>query len=128
MGEVHKMKVKACELRSKTSRELTKEVDELRAELGQLSVAKATAAAASKVAKIRGVRKSIARVLTVYNQKLRKEAKEKYQGKKYVPQDLRPKKTRAIRRRLTTAQKTAVVSKVKTKAQNFPQRRYAVKA
>jgi large subunit ribosomal protein L35e len=47
------------------------------------------------------VRKSIARVLTVINQKARKNTREYYKDKKYLPLDLRPKKTRAIRRRLT---------------------------
>ena len=47
------------------------------------------------------VRKSIARVLTVMNQKARQNLRELYKKKKYAPLDLRPKKTRAIRRRLT---------------------------
>lgn len=48
---------------------------------------------------IRSVRKGIARVLTVFTAKQREALKEKYAGAKYVPQDLRAKKTRAIRRR-----------------------------
>jgi excinuclease UvrABC nuclease subunit len=47
------------------------------------------------------VRKSIARVMTVMNQKARQNLRELYKTKKYAPLDLRPKKTRAIRRRLT---------------------------
>ncbi|SRR6266436_3361959 len=47
------------------------------------------------------VRKSIARVLTVTNQKARQNVREYYKNKKYLPLDLRPKKTRAIRRRFT---------------------------
>merc|ERR1712060_479502 len=104
-------KVKAYELRNKTNKELLKEVDELKSELSQLRVAKATGAAASKLAKIRVIRKNIARVLTVYNQKMRKDARETYSGKKYVPLDLRPKKTRALRRALTKGQKTKVTRK-----------------
>ena len=48
-----------------------------------------------------GVRKSIARVLTVTNQKQRQNLRDFYKGKKYLPLDLRAKRTRAIRRRLT---------------------------
>lgn len=48
--------------------ELLKQLDELRTELGQLRVAKVTQGAQSKLTKIKVVRKSIARVLTVYNQ------------------------------------------------------------
>jgi len=47
------------------------------------------------------VRKSVARVLTVTNQKARQNIREYYKNKKYLPLDLRPKKTRAIRRRFT---------------------------
>lgn len=46
------------------------------------------------------VRKSIARVLTVINHKTRANLRELYKNKK-LPLDLRAKKTRAIRRRLT---------------------------
>ena len=47
------------------------------------------------------VRKSIARVMTVMNHKARQNTREFYKGKKYLPLDLRPKRTRAIRRRMT---------------------------
>merc|ERR1712182_159064 len=115
-------------LRAKTRKELLKEVTDLKTELSQLRVAKVTGGAASKLAKIGTVRKSIARVLTVYTQKSREEARKEYAGKKYTPLDLRLKKTRAIRRALTREQKTKLTPKMKTKMQNFPQRRFAVAA
>jgi len=114
------------ELRSKTSKELLKELDEMKAELSQLRVAKVAGGAASKLAKIKIVRKSIARILTVYNQKQKAEARKQYKGKKYAPIDLRPKKTRAIRRALSVEQKTMNTPKQKTKTNNFPMRRFAV--
>mmetsp|Transcript_136294 Transcript_136294/g.265099 ORF Transcript_136294/g.265099 Transcript_136294/m.265099 type:complete len:124 (+) Transcript_136294:62-433(+) len=120
------VRVKAFELRSKTSKELLKELDEMKAELSQLRVAKVSGGAASKLAKIKVVRKNIARILTVYNQKQKAEARKQYQGKKYQPLDLRPKKTRAIRRRLKTEQKYAKTQKQKTRMSNFPMRRFAV--
>merc|ERR1712193_417063 len=101
-------------------------LDELKAELGQLRVAKVAGGAASKLAKIKIVRKSIARVLTVYNQKQKQDARKEYKGKKYTPKDLRPKKPRAIRRRLSTEQKCKKTLKQKTRDQNFPMRRFAV--
>jgi hypothetical protein len=55
------------------------------------------------------VRKSIARVLTVMNQKARQNLREYYKTKKYLPLDLRPKKTRAIRRRLTKVRHSYVI-------------------
>mmetsp|Transcript_8124 Transcript_8124/g.8977 ORF Transcript_8124/g.8977 Transcript_8124/m.8977 type:complete len:124 (-) Transcript_8124:98-469(-) len=120
------VRVKAFELRTKTSKELLKDLDEMKAELAQLRVAKVAGGAASKLAKIKIVRKSIARILTVYNQKQKAEARKQWKGKKYVPLDLRPKKTRAIRRRLKPEQKYAKTQKTKTKFSNFPMRRYAV--
>lgn len=72
------------------------------------------------------VRKSIARVLTVVNQKTRQNLRELYKGKK-LPLDLRAKKTRAIRRRLTKHERTLTTEKSKKVATHFPKRRYAVK-
>mmetsp|Transcript_80833 Transcript_80833/g.261132 ORF Transcript_80833/g.261132 Transcript_80833/m.261132 type:complete len:124 (+) Transcript_80833:58-429(+) len=120
------VRVKAYELRSKTSKELLTELDEQKAELAQLRVAKVSGGAASKLAKIKIVRKAIARILTVYNQKQKTEARKACKGKKYVPLDLRPKKTRAIRRALKVEQKYMKTPRQKTKASNFPMRRFAV--
>lgn len=50
------------------------------------------------------VRKSIAQVLTVISQKQKLALREAYKSKKFLPLNLRPKKTRAIRRRLTKHQ------------------------
>jgi len=55
------------------------------------------------------VRTSIARVLTVISQKQKSALREAYKKKKLLPLDLRPKKTRAIRRRLTKHQAYAHV-------------------
>jgi large subunit ribosomal protein L35e len=74
------------------------------------------------------VRKSIARVLTVVNQNQRSALKEAYAKKKYVPVDLRVKKTRAIRRRLTKHEAGAKTEKQVKKERAFPKRKYAVKA
>ena len=83
---------------------------------------------ASKLTKINTVRKSIARVLTVMNQKARQNLREYYKDKKYLPLDLRTKQTRAIRRRLTKHEKSLKTAKQVKKDQNFPVRKYAVKA
>ena len=45
--------------------------------------------------------------MTVMNQKQRQNLRELYKKKKYAPLDLRPKKTRAIRRRLTKVRTSA---------------------
>merc|ERR1712212_512093 len=84
-------KVKAHELRLKKKEELVKQLDELKQELASLRVAQVTGGAASKLSKIRVVRKSIARVLTVTNQKQKAELRKFYSGKKAKPLDLRKK-------------------------------------
>merc|ERR1719335_1007783 len=116
------------ELRTKTRKELLKEITDMKTELSQLRVAKVTGGAASKLAKIGTVRKNIARVLTVYTQKQREEARKEYAGKKYTPLDLRKKQTRAIRKRMTKEQASKMTLKAKIKKQNFPMRRFAVAA
>merc|ERR1711864_1508 len=104
----------------------TKQLEDLKTELAQLRVAKVTGGAASKLSKIRVVRKSIARVYIVMNQK--QNLRKFYKGKKYKPLDLRPKKTRAIRKALSTYEKSLKTSKTLHMMRSFPQRKFAVKA
>lgn len=60
--------VKAFELRDKSKSEILGQLAELKGELATLRVAQVTGGAPAKLAKIKQVRKSIARVLTVANQ------------------------------------------------------------
>lgn len=110
------------------------QLKDLKAELALLRVAKVTGGAPNKLSKMysltlwfcvivfqpssvfiiclpfvcwqyrKVVRLSIAQVLTVISQKQKAALREAYKKKKYLPLDLRPKKTRAIRRRLTKHQ------------------------
>jgi large subunit ribosomal protein L35e len=121
-------KVKAYELQSKSKNDLSKQLAELKNELLSLRVQKVVGGSAAKLTKINTVRKSIARVMTVMNHKARQNLREYYKDKKYLPLDLRPKKTRAIRRRLTKHEKSLKTVKQVKKDQNFPIRKYAVKA
>ena len=54
-----------------------------------------------KLSKIRGTRKSIAKCLTVLNEKRREAARNEHKKSRYTPKDLRLKKNRAWRRRLS---------------------------
>ncbi|ETW84062.1 hypothetical protein HETIRDRAFT_415779 [Heterobasidion irregulare TC 32-1] len=121
-------KVKAYELQSKSKNDLTKQLSELKTELLTLRVQKIAGGSASKLTKINTVRKSIARVLTVTNHKQRQNLRDFYKNKKYLPLDLRPKRTRAIRRRLTPHEKSLKTLKQRKKDIHFPQRKFAVKA
>ena len=121
-------KLKISALSTKELGELKQELLKLKEELSQLRVAQATNAGASKLSQIGVVRKNIARVLTVFNQKRRAETKKIFQGTKYMPKDLRPKLTRRIRRREFLKKN---VKKETLKAEKarcaFPQRRFAIK-
>ncbi|PAV70235.1 hypothetical protein WR25_18577 [Diploscapter pachys] len=121
-------KVKAKDLRGKKKEELMKSLEEQKTELASLRVSKVTGGAASKLSKIRVVRKNIARILTIINQTQKQELRKYYAGKKYKPLDLRPKLTRAIRRRLTKSEQSKKTAKQQAKERKFPLRKFAVKA
>jgi large subunit ribosomal protein L35e len=74
------------------------------------------------------LRKSIAKVLTVINANQRSQLRLFYKKKKYLPLDLRPKQTRAIRRRLSKKEAGMVTDRQKKRQMHFPMRKYAVRA
>lgn len=122
------MKVKTKDLRGKKKDELVKQLDELKQELANLRVAKVTGGTASKLSKIRVFRKNIARVLTVMQQNQKENLRKLYRGKKYIPKDLRPQRTRAIRKALTPAERKIRTAKQIRTNRLWPERIYAVKA
>ena len=71
-------KMKAWDLRGEKEEELLKPLEDPKVELAQLRVAKVTGGAASKLSKIRVVRKAIARVLTVINQTQKENLRKFY--------------------------------------------------
>merc|ERR1712026_20143 len=120
-------KLKAHELRGKKKEELMHQLTELKSELQQLHVAKVTGGAPSKLSKIKVVRKSIARVMTVISQNQRENLQKFHQSKKYKPLDLRTKKTRAMRRALTKYEANKKTLRQIKKETHFGIRKYAVK-
>ncbi|KAG7366133.1 50S ribosomal protein L29 [Nitzschia inconspicua] len=120
--------VKAYELRGSSKEDLLKSLQEHRKELSELHVAKVTDGAASKIAKIKSVRKSIARILTVHNQQQKEGIRKAVAGAKYIPKDLRAKKTRAMRRALTKSERSKKTLKQKRMEAAFPKVKFAVKA
>ncbi|KAB1217988.1 60S ribosomal protein L35 [Morella rubra] len=125
--ETSQTRIKVHELRQKTKADLLSQLKDLKAELALLRVAKVTGGAPNKLSKIKVVRLSIAQVLTVISQKQKAALREAYKKKKYLPLDLRPKKTRAIRRRLTKHQASLKTERLKKKEMYFPMRKYAIK-
>jgi large subunit ribosomal protein L35e len=120
--------VKAYELRKKNKEELLKELDQLKSNLFELRISKATQGNTNTLLGMKKLRKSIARVNTVLTEKQRNEVRKLYSKSKYLPLDLREKHTRAYRRRLKPVHLRQKLLKLKKKEQNFPQRRFAVVA
>jgi len=120
-------KVKTKDLRGKRKEELVKQLDELKQELANLRVAKVTGGTASKLSKIRVFRKNIARVLTIIGQNQKENLRKLYKGKTHKPIDLRPKLTRAIRRRLTKHEQQIKTRKELRRQRTWPQRKFALK-
>merc|ERR1712138_115599 len=121
-------KVKCHELRGMSREQLEKQLEELKQELSTLRVAKVTGGAASKLSKIRTVKKSIAAVYVVINTTQKENLRKFYRNKKYKPKDLRPRKTRAIRRKLTKHEAGLRTRKQMIKMQKWPRRKFALKA
>ena len=140
--------ISAAEYRKKKNNELISELKKLREELQKIRFNKQSGTAVSKLSKIKSLRKQIARVLTIIRENTKNEVisklltKEKKEVKddkeetitttiknlkmKHIPLDLRPKKTRAMRRRLTKFENKLVTLKQLKRKLNFPKRKFAV--
>ena len=142
----------AKEFRGKKNDELLGELKKLREELQKIRFTKSSGTAVSKLSKIKDLRKQIARILTVIreNKKLdvvkslrervsKKEGNEEKDKKeeevkttiknlkmKHIPLDLRPKLTRAMRRRMTKFERKLVTLRQLKRKLNFPMRKFAV--
>lgn len=62
------------------------------------------------------------------NQSAKLRQREAYRGRRYVPKDLRPRKTRAIRRRLTKRERSIHSEKMLRKMRSYPARQFAIMA
>ena len=122
------VKSKASEMRKKTKEELLKELEQLRSELHKLRVAQVTGGTPAKLAQINEFRKSIAVVLTVYNQTQKTKLRQDFKNKALKPLDLRRKLTRAFRKRLAPKYAAAMKVRAQKRAAYFPQRVFAIKA
>jgi len=106
---------------------LFKELDDYKKELSSLRIAKIAGGTASKLGRIRLVRKAIAKFLTVINQKNRDKVRDSLAKKSLKPLDLRGKKTRAIRRRITKHQQGLKTLRQVKKDNNFGLRKYTLR-
>ena len=137
----------AKEFRGKKNDELLGELKKLREELQKIRFTKGSGTAVSKLSKIKDLRKQIARILTVIRENkkqdvvkaLRERVTKKEDNKeeevkttiknlkmKHIPLDLRPKLTRAMRRRMTKFERKLVTLRQLKRKLNFPLRKFAV--
>lgn len=137
-------KNRAFRLRNRTVDDLQKSLGELRVDLSKLRINKVASGVASKLAKIKIVRRTIARHLTIVNQKQRQEIKDAFKTKAGIkkynednkthfslgnkPKELKNKLTRALRKRLTKKQSSKKLLKTLKREAAFPQRKFFVKA
>ena len=113
-------KMTAATMRGMNRPELTDALENMKQELQQLRISQVTGGVQSKLAKIKTVRKSIARILTVMTDNQKRAVAQAYAKKKFIPLDLRPKLTRAKRRELTKKEKRARTKKHEKKIKNRP--------
>ena len=137
--------------REKNSADLLNELKKLREELQKIRFTRSSGTAVAKLSKIKDLRKQIARILTIIREnkkaevvknlrvKVTKKEKEDKEGKeeeikttiknlkmKHIPLDLRPKLTRAMRRRMTKFERKLVTLRQLKRKLNFPMRKFAV--
>ena len=134
--------------RKKNNTELLADLKKLREDLQNIRFTKVSGTAVAKLSKIKTLRRQVARVLTIIRENKKQDVikklttkvtKEKKDGKeeevtstiknlkmKHIPLDLRPKLTRAMRRRMTKFERKLVTLKQLKRKLNFPMRKFAV--
>lgn len=93
-----------------------------------MRVSKVSSQPQVKLTKIKQVRKNIAKVLTVLSEKRIDAAKTEFKKKRYTPVDLRLKKTRAFRRKLSPFEAKKLTTRGQKRADNLKVRKYALAA
>jgi len=88
-------KLRVFKLRDSKDDDLFKELDDYKKELSSLRIAKIAGGTASKLGRIKLVRKAIAKFLTVINQKNRDKVRDSLAKKSLKPLDLRGKKDKS---------------------------------
>ena len=138
----------AKEYRKKNSQDLLNDLKKLREDLQKIRFTKGSGTAVAKLSKIKDLRKQIARILTIIREnkkeevvkglttRVSKEEKDRKEEEvkktikniklKHIPLDLRPKLTRAMRRRMTRFERKLVTLKQLKRKLNFPLRKFAV--
>lgn len=96
--------------------------------LADLRVSKVSSQPQVKLTMIKQVRKNIAKYLTVLSEKRIDTARTAFKKKRYTPVDLRQKKNRAFRRRLSPFESRKETLREAKRNQNLKLRKYALAA
>ena len=145
---MNKPRYREEEYRKKNTADLLNDLKKLREELQKIRFTKSSGTAVAKLSKIKDLRKQIARILTIVRENRKEDVikrltertkKEEKDGKeeeikttiknlklKHIPLDLRPKLTRAKRRRMTKFERKLVTLRQLKRKLNFPMRKFAV--
>jgi large subunit ribosomal protein L35e len=122
--------LKIRDARAKNKEELLKAVKDAKQELLTLRVQKqSNNAPASKIGKIRVLRKNVARILTVLSHKTRDAMRQTFAklNPNKLPKNLRPKLTHRRRLALSRKEKSFKSARSVKKASKYPVRKFAVK-
>ena len=120
--------IRVRELREKSKDDLLKQLTDYKKELSQLRVAKKMGNAPTKIARIGGMRKNIARILTVLNQTERDNLRKFYSdNKQAMPKSLKPKLTHRRRLALKASEKNRKTRRQARMSAKYPMRKFAVK-
>ena len=113
-------------MRKSNENELLVMLEGQRKGLVSLRTSKVASAPQVKLAQIKVVRKNVAKLMTVINEKRRAAAKDVWKNKKYTPKDLRTKGTKSSRSGLSKDEKKIQTVRAQKKAANFRLRKFAV--
>ena len=119
--------VTAKTIQAKSRGLILKDLKTYREELNKLRVAALTQGP-SRAAAVKGVRKNIARSLTIAHKKHRDIVRKSLKDSKFKPKDLRVKKTRALRRALTPSERAIKTLRQKKRAAYAESRKFAIQA
>ncbi|KAH0785298.1 ribosomal protein L29 [Histomonas meleagridis] len=120
--------LKAHELIQKSRADLLEELATLEKKLFELRGQIATSSSRQKLSEIQTVRRDVARVKTVLMEQQRKALKEKYNGKKLVPKDIRKKQVKSQRKVLPAKYANKLTKRAARRAKYLKPVKFALKA
>ncbi|KAI4291781.1 large subunit ribosomal protein L35e [Pancytospora philotis] len=116
-------KVCASELRELTAEQLTQELEMFKRAHQQLLQRKHSQTV--EPLEIRTARKNVTRCTQIIREKQLQALVAEYKGKKHVPKELREKKNKALRAKLTSKQTNQKVHRARVRAVKYPAKIFA---